>query len=50
MVLGFFTGNRATLRDGGGGARAALLDFYGEYYRADQMDLSLLGPQARHIY
>ena len=45
-VLGFFTGNRATLRDGGGGARAALLDFYGEYYRADQMDLSLLGPQA----
>lgn len=42
----FFTGNRATLKNGGGGARAALLDFYNEYYRADQMAFAIVGPQS----
>lgn len=42
----FTTGNRQTLRDGDGNARAALLDFYRDYYTAPQMSLSLTGPQS----
>ena len=42
----FGTGNRQTLRDGDAGARTALLDFHGRYYQADQMSLSLVGPQS----
>ena len=42
----FGTGNRATLRNGDSGAREALLNFHGRYYQADQMSLSLVGPQS----
>ena len=41
----FGTGNRKTLRDGDSGARDALLEFHGKFYQADQMSLSLVGPQ-----
>ena len=42
----FGTGNRATLRDGDDGARAALLSFHERYYHADQMSLAIIGPQS----
>ena len=41
----FFTGTRATLRGGRDGAREALLAFHARYYTADQMALTVLGPQ-----
>ena len=41
----FGTGNRATLRDGEGATRDALLRFHGRFYQADQMSLALVGPQ-----
>ena len=41
----FFSGTRATLRGGRDGAREALLSFYARYYTADQMSLTVLGPQ-----
>ena len=42
----FTTGNRQTLRGGDEEARAALLAFHRQYYRAPQMALSLMGPQS----
>ena len=41
----FYTGNRATLKNGENGAREALLDFYARYYHAEQMSLVVIGPQ-----
>ena len=42
----FFTGNKETLRGGDANARAALLAFWGQYYRAPQMALAVAGPQS----
>ena len=41
----FFTGNRQTLRGGDAAARAALVRFHEDYYRAPQMALTVAGPQ-----
>ena len=42
----FFTGNAQTLRGGDADARAALLAFWAQYYRAPQMALAVAGPQS----
>ena len=41
----FGTGNRQTLNGGDAAARAALLEFHSQYYLADQMALTIVGPQ-----
>ena len=41
----FGTGNRKTLHDGDDATREELLKFHSRYYQADEMSLTIIGPQ-----